>query len=87
MEIRKASVQGFCFGVAITVKKAEEAVASGAEVTTLGHVVHNPQMVAKLKKIRAYATPIRLTRLTRGRCSSALTVCRSPSMRQRNRRA
>lgn len=48
MEIRKASVQGFCFGVAITVKKAEEAIASRGEVTTLGHVVHNPQMVESL---------------------------------------
>ena len=48
MEIRKAKTQGFCFGVAITVKKAEEAVAARADVTTLGHVVHNPQMVAKL---------------------------------------
>ena len=49
VEIKRAKTQGFCFGVAITVKKAEEAVASGAEVTTLGHVVHNPQMVAKLE--------------------------------------
>lgn len=48
MEIRKAGVQGFCFGVAITVKKAEEAIASRGEVTTLGHVVHNPQMVESL---------------------------------------
>ncbi len=48
MEIRKAKVQGFCFGVAITVKKAEEAIASRSDVTTLGHVVHNPQMVASL---------------------------------------
>lgn len=48
MEIRKASVQGFCFGVAITVKKAEEAIAARDEVTTLGHVVHNPQMVESL---------------------------------------
>jgi (E)-4-hydroxy-3-methyl-but-2-enyl pyrophosphate reductase len=48
VEIRKASVQGFCFGVAITVKKAEEAIASRAAVTTLGHVVHNPQMVESL---------------------------------------
>lgn len=48
MEIRKASVQGFCFGVAITVKKAEEAIGSRSEVTTLGHVVHNPQMVESL---------------------------------------
>lgn len=48
MEIRKAGVQGFCFGVAITVKKAEEAIASRGQVTTLGHVVHNPQMVESL---------------------------------------
>ncbi len=48
MEIRKAKVQGFCFGVAITVKKAEEAIAGRDDVTTLGHVVHNPQMVASL---------------------------------------
>jgi (E)-4-hydroxy-3-methyl-but-2-enyl pyrophosphate reductase len=50
VEIRRAKTQGFCFGVAITVKKAEEAVASGASVTTLGHVVHNPQMVAQLEQ-------------------------------------
>ncbi len=48
MEIRKAKVQGFCFGVAITVKKAEEAIAHRDDVTTLGHVVHNPQMVESL---------------------------------------
>jgi (E)-4-hydroxy-3-methyl-but-2-enyl pyrophosphate reductase len=48
--IKRAKTQGFCFGVAITVKKAEEAVArTGADVTTLGHVVHNPQMVAQLE--------------------------------------
>ena len=50
MQIKRAKTQGFCFGVAITVKKAEEAVASGATVTTLGHVVHNPQMVAQLEE-------------------------------------
>ncbi|HTX55855.1 MAG TPA: 4-hydroxy-3-methylbut-2-enyl diphosphate reductase [Candidatus Acidoferrales bacterium] len=50
MEIRKAKVQGFCFGVAITVKKAEEAIAGRGDVTTLGHVVHNPQTVATLER-------------------------------------
>ncbi len=51
MIIKRAKTQGFCFGVAITVKKAEEAVAKpGASVTTLGHVVHNPQMVASLEE-------------------------------------
>jgi (E)-4-hydroxy-3-methyl-but-2-enyl pyrophosphate reductase len=48
--IKRAKTQGFCFGVAITVQKAEEAVDRlGAGVTTLGHVVHNPQMVAALE--------------------------------------
>lgn len=51
MIIKRAKTQGFCFGVAITVKKAEEAVERlGADVTTLGHVVHNPQMVAALER-------------------------------------
>ena len=50
MIIKRAKTQGFCFGVAITVKKAEEAVDRlGSDVTTLGHVVHNPQMVAALE--------------------------------------
>ena len=49
MEIRKAKVQGFCFGVAITVKKAEEAIEVRNDITTLGHVVHNPQIVANLE--------------------------------------
>ncbi|MBV8489618.1 MAG: 4-hydroxy-3-methylbut-2-enyl diphosphate reductase [Candidatus Eremiobacteraeota bacterium] len=49
MQIRKAGVQGFCFGVAITVKKAEEAIEARDSVTTLGHVVHNPQMVESLE--------------------------------------
>lgn len=48
MIIKKAKVQGFCFGVAITVKKAEEAIEQRDDVTTLGHVVHNPQMVRSL---------------------------------------
>lgn len=51
MIIKRAKTQGFCFGVAITVKKAEEAIERpGSDVTTLGHVVHNPQMVAELQE-------------------------------------
>ncbi len=49
MQIKKAKTQGFCFGVAITLKKAEETVASVGKVTTLGHIVHNPQMVRSLE--------------------------------------
>jgi 4-hydroxy-3-methylbut-2-enyl diphosphate reductase len=50
VQIKKAKTQGFCFGVAITVKKAEETVDAHESVTTLGHVVHNPQMVEQLEK-------------------------------------
>lgn len=53
MHIKKAKTQGFCFGVAITLKKAEETVAARAGdggVTTLGHIVHNPQMVASFEE-------------------------------------
>jgi (E)-4-hydroxy-3-methyl-but-2-enyl pyrophosphate reductase len=50
VQIKKAKTQGFCFGVAITVKKAEEAVASHEKVTTLGHIVHNPQMVEEMER-------------------------------------
>ncbi len=50
MQIKKAKTQGFCFGVAITVKKAEETVDAHERVTTLGHVVHNPQMVEQLEE-------------------------------------
>ena len=50
MQIKKAKTQGFCFGVAITLKKAEETVASHGSVTTLGHIVHNPQMVASFEE-------------------------------------
>lgn len=50
MQIKKAKTQGFCFGVAITLKKAEETVAAGGKVTTLGHIVHNPQMVTEFEE-------------------------------------
>jgi 4-hydroxy-3-methylbut-2-enyl diphosphate reductase len=50
VQIKKAKTQGFCFGVAITLKKAEETVASHGNVTTLGHIVHNPQMVKSLEE-------------------------------------
>ena len=50
MQIKKAKTQGFCFGVAITLKKAEETVAAEGNVTTLGHIVHNPQMVRSFEE-------------------------------------
>ena len=50
MVIKRAKTQGFCFGVAITVKKAEEAVATRDRVTTLGHMVHSPERVASRRE-------------------------------------
>jgi len=41
---------GFCFGVRRAVDMMKEAAANGTKVTTLGQVVHNPQVVAELQK-------------------------------------
>lgn len=49
MQIIRASEMGFCFGVRRTVEMMEEAVASRGTMVSLGSVVHNPQVVNKLK--------------------------------------
>jgi len=50
----------------------------GAAVTTLGHVVHNPQMVAQLEE-KGLRDATRLkTSPTARPCSSVLTACRFP---------
>ena len=50
MRIHRASDMGFCFGVRRAVDMMKEAAANGTKVTTLGQVVHNPQVVAELEK-------------------------------------
>lgn len=50
MKIHRASDMGFCFGVRRAVDMMKEAAANGTKVTTLGQVVHNPQVVAELEK-------------------------------------
>ncbi len=49
MKIHRASDMGFCFGVRRAVDMMQEAAANGTRVTTLGQVVHNPQVVAQLE--------------------------------------
>ena len=49
MKIHRASDMGFCFGVRRAVDMMKEAAANGTRVTTLGQVVHNPQVVAELE--------------------------------------
>ncbi|MDY6084475.1 MAG: bifunctional 4-hydroxy-3-methylbut-2-enyl diphosphate reductase/30S ribosomal protein S1 [Dialister sp.] len=48
MEIIKAKVLGFCYGVRAAMKIAEKAAASGVKSVTLGPIIHNPQVVDAL---------------------------------------
>ena len=49
MEILLAREMGFCFGVRRAVEMMEEATERGGEMVSLGSVVHNPQVVGRLK--------------------------------------
>ena len=51
MKIVRSRDMGFCFGVRRAVDMMKEAAAEGREVTTLGMVVHNPQVVRELEKV------------------------------------
>jgi 4-hydroxy-3-methylbut-2-enyl diphosphate reductase len=50
MEIVLASEMGFCFGVRRAVEMMEEATHERGPMVSLGSVVHNPQVVGKLKE-------------------------------------
>ena len=49
MNVRIAKNSGFCFGVKRAIKIALEASKKNHEIVTLGSIIHNPQMVAKLE--------------------------------------
>jgi len=49
MQILRASEMGFCFGVRRAVEMMEEAVRERGAMVSLGSVVHNPQVVEKLR--------------------------------------
>lgn len=57
MEIRKAKVLGFCFGVRRATKIVTREVDAGRKLSTLGDIVHNPDVVETLAK--KGATPVR----------------------------
>lgn len=48
MQITVAKSAGFCFGVNRAVKIVEDLIKSGEAVSTLGPIIHNPQMVSQL---------------------------------------
>jgi 4-hydroxy-3-methylbut-2-enyl diphosphate reductase len=50
MKIIRASEMGFCFGVRRAVDMMEEAVRDRGAMVSLGSVVHNPQVVDKLRR-------------------------------------
>ena len=50
MEIIRASDMGFCFGVRRAVEMMEREAEDGRPIASLGSVVHNPQVVGRLKE-------------------------------------
>ncbi len=51
MEVIRAKVCGFCFGVCRAIDLAEKAMLQNSNVNTLGPLVHNPQEVSRLKSV------------------------------------
>lgn len=50
MNVRIAENSGFCFGVKRAIKLALKASKENGDIVTLGPIIHNPQMVEKLKE-------------------------------------
>ena len=59
MQIFRASDMGFCFGVRRAVEMVEQAAAELGEMTSLGSIVHNQQVVERLRQlgVRVIASP------------------------------
>ena len=49
-EIRLAETAGFCFGVNRAVNKTFEIAQSGEKAATLGPIIHNPEVVDRLRR-------------------------------------
>ncbi len=49
-QIRLAKTAGFCFGVNRAVNKAFEIAGTGEKAATLGPIIHNPEVVERLRK-------------------------------------
>lgn len=50
-QIEVADRCGFCFGVRRAIEMAEQTLASGGRVYSLGPVIHNPQEIARLESL------------------------------------
>ena len=50
MEIILAEYRGFCYGVTRAVELAENSLKEAAPICTLGPIIHNPQMVERLRQ-------------------------------------
>ncbi len=50
MEVILADYLGFCYGVKRAIKLAREHASPDGDANTLGPIIHNPQMVERLKK-------------------------------------
>jgi len=50
VEVRLAKAGGFCFGVQRAVAMVEDLLAKGLEPVCLGPLIHNAQMIARLKR-------------------------------------
>jgi 4-hydroxy-3-methylbut-2-enyl diphosphate reductase len=51
MKVEKARELGFCFGVRRALRMIEDAAGRGQEIATLGPIVHNRTVVARLKAL------------------------------------
>ena len=49
MEVLFAEHHGFCYGVKRAINIARNAAETSSETYTLGEIIHNPQMVERLK--------------------------------------
>ncbi len=49
VDVRLARNSGFCFGVKRAINMAMKSATEGDNIVTLGPIIHNPQMVEKLK--------------------------------------
>ncbi len=54
MNVRIAKNSGFCFGVKRAIKVALTTSKGNHEIVTLGPIIHNPQMVAKLESEKIF---------------------------------
>lgn len=58
LEVIIADHSGFCFGVKKAMETVERLIEKKQSASTLGPIIHNPQVVKKLKRSRIVATEL-----------------------------